>query len=66
MDAISHILRFHPVGCVGSLLAGPQQQPQWARVDASPDELEQQGLGERLVRFLPRRATVRRLAESAS
>jgi hypothetical protein len=65
MDAISYILRYHPVGCVGSLLAGPQQ-PQWARVDASPDEPEQQGLGERLVRFLPRRATIRRLAESAS
>jgi hypothetical protein len=65
MDAISQILRYHPVGVVGSLLAGPQQ-PQWARVDASPDEPERPGLGERLVRFLPRRSTIGRPVESAS
>jgi len=65
MDAISQILRYHPVGVVGSLLAGPQQ-PQWARVDASPDEPEGPGLGERLVRFLPTGWTIRRPAEAAS
>jgi hypothetical protein len=65
MDAISQILRYHPVGVVGSLLAGPQQ-PQFARVDASPDESEQPGLGQRLMRFLPRRASIRRPAEAAS
>jgi hypothetical protein len=65
MDAISQILRYHPVGVVGSLLAGPQQ-PQWARVDASPDEPEQAGLGERLVRLLPLRSTIRRPVEATS
>ena len=65
MDAISQILRYHQVGVVGSLLAG-LQQPQWAHVDALPDELERPGLGERLVRFLPTGWTIRRPAESAS
>jgi hypothetical protein len=65
MDAISAIFRYHPAGAVGSLLAGPQQ-PQWARVDASPDESEQLGLGERLVRLLPRRSTIRQPADATS
>ena len=65
MDSISQIFRYHPVGGVGSLLAGPQH-PQFARVDASPDEPERPGLGERLVRFLPTGWTIRRPAESAS
>jgi hypothetical protein len=65
MDAISQIFRYHPAGVVGSLLAGPQQ-PQWARVDASADESEQSGLGERLVRLLPRRSSIRRPADATS
>jgi hypothetical protein len=65
MDAISQILHYHPVGVVGSLLAGPQQ-PQWARVDAPPDEPERPGLGERLVRFLPTGWTIRRPAATVS
>jgi len=65
MDAIHQIFRYHPAGAVGSLLAGPQQPP-WARLDASPDEAEQPSLGERLVRFLPRRSDIRRPAEAAS
>ena len=65
MDAISQIFRYHPAGVVGSLLAGPQQ-PQFARVDATPDESEQAGLRERLVRLLPRRSTIRRPVEATS